>query len=60
MWAVKDTGKFTVAGTDNKPNVEEKIVIMCYGKEGVQVMRDMVEDAVEYALHKEQGLLGVY
>ena len=33
MWAVQDQGKINLIGWDNKPEVSEKIIIMCYGSD---------------------------
>lgn len=59
MWAVQDQGKTQVVGWNNKPETQERIVIMCYGGD-VILIKDLIDDAVVYSMDQDKGLLGIY
>jgi len=59
MWAVQNAGKVNLVGWDNKPEVQESIVIMCYGG-STQLIRELIDDAVVYSMDIDKGLLGIY
>ena len=46
-------------GWDNKPEVQESIVIMCYGG-STELIRELIDEAVVYSMDIDKGLLGIY
>lgn len=49
MWAVQDQGKVNLVGYDNKPEVSEKVVIMCYGAD-TGLIQELIDEAVVYSM----------
>jgi len=59
MWAVQEQGKVNLVGWNNKPETQEKIIIMCYGG-STQLIQELIDDAVVYSMDQDKGLLGIY
>jgi chaperone BCS1 len=59
MWAVQQAGKVDLVGWENKPLVQESIVIMCYGG-STALIRELIDEAVLFSLDTDKGLLGIY
>ena len=49
MWATQTQGETQTVGWENKPTTDEAIIIMCYGG-GIQIIRDLIDDAVTYSM----------
>jgi hypothetical protein len=59
MWAYQIQGKTNTVGWEQTPMPEEKIVICCYGRD-LNLVKQLVDDAVTYDMDQEKGLLGIY
>lgn len=59
MWAVQNQGKINLVGWENKPEVSESIVIMCYGGTMTHI-QSLIDEAVIYSMDQDKGLLGIY
>lgn len=59
MWAVQQAGKVDLVGWENKPLVQESIVIMCYGG-STALIQELIDEAVVFSLDTDKGLLGIY
>jgi len=59
MWAVQEQGKVNLVGWNNKPETQEKIIIMCYGG-STSLIQELIDDAVVYSMDQDKGLLGIY
>jgi chaperone BCS1 len=59
MWAVQNQGKVNLVGWENKPEVQESIVVMCYGGTTKHI-QELIDEAVLYSMDQDKGLLGIY
>ena len=59
MWAFQQAGKTNLVGYDNKPETEERIVIICYGQD-VTIIKSLIDECVEFNMEQDRGLLSIY
>jgi hypothetical protein len=41
-------------GWDSKPETEESIVVICYGKD-IAIIKQLIEDSVEFNMEEDKG-----
>ncbi len=46
-------------GWDSKPETEESIIVICYGKD-IDIIKELIEDSVLFNMEQDKGLLSIY
>ena len=52
--------KVMMTGFDNQPTFPETLILSCFGKQNITLLKEICEEALAKALEKDQGLTKIY